>query len=67
MLRLTCGRCAAEEIASAATAAWRGTVRPACGSLGWPVGREVTGTGQWSQKFQNGTLVLSANGTYSVR
>ncbi len=37
------------------------------GSLGWPVGREVTGTGQWSQKFQNGTLVLSANGTYSVR
>lgn len=37
------------------------------GALGWPLGPEVTGNGEWSQRFQNGTLVLRADGTYLVR
>ena len=37
------------------------------GSLGWPVGPEVAGNGQWSQKFEKGTLVLTSSGAFSVR
>jgi len=37
------------------------------GSLGWPMGNETSGPGFWQQRFQNGTLVLRADGTYEVR
>ncbi|KAA9130141.1 LGFP repeat-containing protein [Microbacterium caowuchunii] len=37
------------------------------GALGWPLGNETSGDGMWQQRFQNGTLVLYANGTYTVR
>lgn len=36
------------------------------GTLGWPIGDETSSTGRWQQRFQNGTLVLFANGTYTV-
>lgn len=36
------------------------------GALGWPLGNETTGEGRWQQRFQGGTLVLLANGTYLV-
>lgn len=35
--------------------------------LGWPVGNEALLGGLWSQKFQNGTLVQRADGTFEVR
>lgn len=37
------------------------------GSLGWPVGDETSSPGRWQQRFQKGTLVLFANGTYAVQ
>ncbi|WP_318244782.1 LGFP repeat-containing protein [Microbacterium pullorum] len=37
------------------------------GPLGWPLGNETSGAGFWQQRFQNGILVLRANGTYEVR
>ncbi|MCR2823998.1 LGFP repeat-containing protein [Microbacterium sp. zg.Y909] len=37
------------------------------GPLGWPMGNETSGPGFWQQRFQNGTLVLRADGTYEVR
>lgn len=36
------------------------------GPLGWPLGNEISGDGRWQQRFQGGTLVLLANGTYRV-
>jgi uncharacterized protein with LGFP repeats len=36
------------------------------GTLGWPLGNETSGSGRWEQRFQGGTLVLLANGTYLV-
>ncbi len=36
------------------------------GALGWPLGNETTSPGRWQQRFQNGTLVLFADGTYRV-
>lgn len=36
-------------------------------SLGWPVAGEAVVGGLWTQRFQNGTLVLKADGTYDVR
>ncbi len=36
------------------------------GGLGWPLSNERTGEGRWSQRFQGGTLVLFADGTYRV-
>ncbi|PCE14949.1 hypothetical protein AUC47_02075 [Microbacterium sp. SZ1] len=37
------------------------------GALGWPVGNEALVGGLWSQKFQNGTLVLLPGGDFEVR
>lgn len=37
------------------------------GALGWPVANETLATGLWTQRFQNGTLVLRADGTFEVR
>lgn len=37
------------------------------GPLGWPVASESLATGLWTQRFQNGTLVLKADGTFEVR
>lgn len=36
------------------------------GSLGWPVSNETSGNGRWEQRFQGGTLVLLADGTYRI-
>lgn len=36
-------------------------------SLGWPVANEALVGGLWTQRFQNGTLVWKADGTYEVR
>ena len=36
------------------------------GALGWPLGNERTGEGRWSQRFDGGTLVLLADGTYRL-
>ncbi|EFQ83780.1 N-acetylmuramoyl-L-alanine amidase [Aeromicrobium marinum DSM 15272] len=36
------------------------------GSLGWPVGPETSDGSTWSQRFQNGTLVMTAAG-FTVR
>lgn len=36
------------------------------GALGWPLADETSSPGRWQQRFQNGTLVLFANGTYAV-
>lgn len=57
---------AAEATWGALSAEYQRRGGPA-GALGWPLGPEVTGAGEWTQRFQNGTLVLSADGTYSVR
>ncbi|WP_157520977.1 LGFP repeat-containing protein [Microbacterium sp. Leaf159] len=37
------------------------------GALGWPAANEALVGGLWSQRFQNGTLVLKADGTFEVR
>lgn len=37
------------------------------GALGWPLGGEVLSGGLWTQRFQNGTLVLMPDGTFQVR
>ncbi|MGY2005222.1 LGFP repeat-containing protein [Blastococcus sp. SYSU DS1024] len=38
----------------------------ATGALGFPAGSERTLTGGWSQKFQKGTIYISAAGSYAV-
>jgi uncharacterized protein with LGFP repeats len=35
--------------------------------LGWPIGNEFLAGGIWTQRFQNGTLVLKVDGTFEVR
>lgn len=35
--------------------------------LGWPTGNEYLASGLWTQRFQNGILVLKADGTFEVR
>lgn len=37
------------------------------GSLGWPIENERSGDGRWSQRFEKGTLVLSADGSFRVQ
>jgi len=39
----------------------------AAGSLGFPLGNETSGNGQWSQRFQKGTITLYADGRVVVR
>lgn len=36
------------------------------GTLGFPLGNERAGDGRWSQRFQGGTLVLLADGSYRI-
>lgn len=36
------------------------------GALGFPLGNERAGDGRWAQRFQGGTLVLLADGSYRV-
>ncbi|QMU97728.1 hypothetical protein FVO59_11280 [Microbacterium esteraromaticum] len=36
-------------------------------ALGWPVGNEEWVAGLWTQRFQNGTLVMNADGSFQVR
>ncbi|UWF78181.1 LGFP repeat-containing protein [Microbacterium neungamense] len=37
------------------------------GPLGWPLGNETSGDGVWQQSFQNGTILLYADGRVVVR